>query len=138
MASTWSHQHEIDTLVAAGYAEVNPETTDRNKRYWEEQGGKPEQDYLLRPMYRWTDAGKEACYPWRYSTPMAWAEQMHKGKSRHCIHCGRSTRQQKVGARFDGGSKQKRNRTVCLSCRARRQRADLKMPGADTPGLRGE
>ncbi len=116
MASTWTHQREIDILVAAGFAEVNPDATDRNKRYWEAQGGRPEEDYLLRTMYQWTEAGEGACYPWRYSTPMAWAEQMHNNASRHCIHCGRSTRQQRVGARFDYGSKQKRNRTVCLVC----------------------
>ena len=118
MASTWLEQREIDMLVASGFAEVNPDVTNRNKEYWAMQGGRPQDDYLLRTMYRWTEAGKEACHPWRFSTPMSWAQQMHESTNRHCIHCGRSTARQKVGARFDSGNKQKRNRTVCLTCHA--------------------
>lgn len=113
---TWLEQKEIDILVAHGFAVLDEDATRRNRERWSENGARTGDEYLLRPMYRWTEAGKEACHRFRFTTPMAYAQQMHEGTIRHCIHCGRITANLKVGSRHEHGSQWKRNRTVCLAC----------------------
>lgn len=116
--STWYCQAEIDRLVASGFAKVDKEATQRNKEQFAMEGGGVANGYLLRTMYRWTDAGRDACRMYRFTTPMAYAGAMWGGDVRHCIHCGRITTRQKVGAQHTQGGKQRRNRTVCLACHA--------------------
>lgn len=118
MPHTWFEQREIDLLVASGFAELDADATRRNAERWAMEGGSPANEYLLRPMYRWTAAGKIACHLYRYTTPMAYAQALHESTVRHCVHCGRCTARQKVGCRVMRGSRQVRNRTVCLNCHA--------------------
>lgn len=116
--ATWHCQREIDLLVTSSYAEIDQDITQRNKERFVVEGGGPANGYLLRTMYRWTQIGKFYCHLFRFTTPMAYAEAMKEGTVRHCIHCGRCTARMHVGARYDQGSRQHRNRTVCLSCHA--------------------
>jgi hypothetical protein len=116
--SIWWYQAEIDRLVASGFAELDERATQRNKERFAMEGGGVANGYLLRTMYHWTDAGKEVCRMYRYTTPMAYAEAMRMSLVRHCIHCGRITARQKVGAQHSQGGKERRNRTVCLTCHA--------------------
>lgn len=117
-APSYPYQRELDILVASGYAEIDERMTEGNRRYWENAGRKDNERFYLRPIYRWARAGRMACYKYRYTTPMAYAEAMQQGAIRHCIHCGRTTVGIKVGARFDRGSKAQKNRTVCVACHA--------------------
>lgn len=118
MPHTWLEQCEIDLLVASGFAELDAAATRHNAKKWAAWGSKPVDDYLLRPMYCWTAVGREACRLYRYTTPMAYAQALHESTVRHCVHCGRCTARQKVGCRVIRGSRQVRNRTVCLNCHA--------------------
>lgn len=112
----YPYQRELDILVASGYAEIDQGATESNRRYWENAGRKDNERFYLRPIYRWAPAGRLACYKYRYTTPMSYAEAMQQGAIRHCIHCGKTTVGIKVGARFERGGKAQRNRTVCAAC----------------------
>ena len=116
MASTWAQQKAIDLLVRSGFAVLDEAQTKRNADYWRTIGSRPGDDYLLRPMYRWTRSGQIACHRYRHSTPMAWAEMLFLGSVRHCVLCGQDTAHCKVATRTERGSVQARNRTVCIPC----------------------
>ncbi len=118
MSRTWLAEREIGILVTSGFAELDAAQTQRNNEQWALSGGTPNVDFLLRPMYRWTEAGKAACHLYRYTTPMGYADHMQLGSVRHCIHCGRITARRKVGAQWARGRRAQRNRTVCLTCHA--------------------
>lgn len=122
---TWLEQKELDLLVVSGFAELDEAQTQHNKEYFAAIGGGVGNEYLLRPMYRWTPEGKAACHRYRYTTPMAYAKDMHENTIRHCIHCGRVTAGFPTGAKHLRGSQWQRNRTVCVKChRAGKQLED--------------
>lgn len=113
---TYPVQREIDLLVTSGFAEIDQAQTDRNHATWTQRGSRGDEIYLTRPIYRWTEAGREACRAYRYTTPMAYATDMRLETVRHCVYCGRITTGKKVGQRFERG--RYKNRTVCLTCHA--------------------
>lgn len=98
-ARPWPFQDVLDRLVASGFAEVDERQTYR----WFNENGK-------KLMYKFTEAGKAACFRNRYSLPMAWAEDIQKG-ARHCVVCGRDLYRMKVWEQEKG-----KPGCICLSC----------------------
>jgi len=104
----WDFQHEIDVLIANGFAIRNEASTAHWKALaWRD--AKP--SYHI--SYQWTQEGQKACFRWVYSTPMSWAAEIHDGHTRHCVVCMRDCFRRKVWA--SNG----RFRCVCMECGAK-------------------
>ena len=101
----WDFQKELDLLVASGFAVVNEARTDLWRR-----GALADGKATYHRCYSWTPEGRIACFRSRNTTPMAWAEDIHFERSRHCVVCGRDCYYKKVWA-HDGPF-----RCVCLYC----------------------
>src|SRR6266568_2253693 len=101
-AEPWPFQDILDKLLASGFAVIDASSTFR----WFDENGH-------RLMYAFTLEGKVACFRNKYTTPMAWAEDITKG-ARHCVVCGRDLYRMKVWAQVKGKSG-----CVCMSCGAR-------------------
>ena len=101
----WDCQKAIDILVASGFAVFREDRTDLWRRD-ALQRGKP----TYYRCYYWTLEGREACWRYQYSTPMAWAIEMYYKRQRHCVVCGRDCYRKKVWA-SDGTF-----RCVCMVC----------------------
>lgn len=102
-ATPWPYQDIIDVLVESGFARIDPDST---YNWW----GKVPTNHI---SYAFTAEGKEACFRNKYTTPMAWAEDIQKG-ARHCVVCMRDCYRTKVWAQVKG-----RSGVVCISCGAK-------------------
>lgn len=112
--TAWPEQKEIEKLVRAGFATLDVDST-----HWWADYVEDHPDTAAHFMYRWTDAGKVACFRAANGTPMGWAKEMHNGTVRHCTVCGRDLYHKPVGAALLKGPKALRNRCICLSCHAK-------------------
>jgi hypothetical protein len=110
----WPMQREIERLIESDYAEFDASSTG-----WRLQAAERGTVTEAHPMYRWTVAGKEACFRYANSTPMAWARAMHEGNERHCASCGKDLYRKQVGAAILKGPAALRNRCICLTCHAK-------------------
>ena len=103
----WPFQDALTVLIASGFAREDDATAQSwKRRAWRD--GKSS----YHTSYVWTLEGKEACWRYEYTTPMAWADQMHSKRERHCIICGRDCYRKKVWA--SNG----RVKCVCMVCGA--------------------
>jgi hypothetical protein len=101
-ASPWPFQDILDKLVASGFASIDEYAT---YNWW----GRLPTKHI---SYAFTPEGKEACFRNRYSTPMAWAEDIQNG-TRHCVVCLRDCYRKKVWA-HNG-----KMRCICMACGAK-------------------
>lgn len=70
------YREQLHLLSRSGFVELDAERTASVRT----SGS----DLLI---YRWTDAGREACSCSGYLSPMSWALEMANG-ARHCVECG--------------------------------------------------
>jgi hypothetical protein len=104
----WDWQKEIDLLVSSGFAVFREDRTDLWRRD-ALQHGKP----TYHRCYYWTPEGREACFRYQHSTPMAWAIEMYYKRARHCVVCGRDCYHKKVWAHSGAFL------CVCMACGAK-------------------
>ena len=119
MARTWAFQQQLDLLVQSGFAEVDQKSTD----WWAAYNAENKTAYEL-PLYNWTTKGQYACWRYKNSTPMSWAEAIASGTKRHCIGCGCDTTRKKVWAQ--DGTK----RTVCMACAPKYEAGEIRLKAA--------
>lgn len=102
----WKNTQSIlNKLVQYGFAAEDATRTFS----WKDEAGKS----WYKTCYVWTKEGREACFRWRYSTPMSWAEEMYHKRVRHCVVCGRDCFRKKVWANYG------RMVCVCMTCGAK-------------------
>ncbi len=113
MSRQWFAQAQLDVLVQSGFAEIDPDNTEWWERYNTDNGT----NWPL-PRYRWTEAGRKACWRYANTTPMAWADDMRQNTVRFCEACGRDMYRKTK-------AEQRGKRLLCMACgRAGRSLSD--------------
>jgi hypothetical protein len=102
----------LDSLIAHGFAVYDQEMSD----WWTRSSGK---SYT---MYMWTEAGRDACFRYRHTTPISWAIAA-AGNMRHCYGCGRDLYRKPVGEQMERG--RFKHIAVCMDC----HRKGVNLPG---------
>lgn len=104
VSKQWPYQAQLDLLVQSGFVEIDPDNT----AWWERYNADNGISGPL-PMYRWTEAGRKACWRYEYTTPMAWANDIRRNKVRFCEGCGRDLYRQTTWERWG-------KRLLCRVC----------------------